>query len=90
MQLTDLFNKEIENMTNEQINKNIDKYIAHIKNLVKTTNKTNEKIYKNKLNEIIEIQDIKLEENKFIYYNEKTKKYNVKNKAINELISLKR
>lgn len=90
MKLSDIFNEEIENISNEQINKTIDKYIEYIKNLVKTTNKTNEKRHKNKLNEIIEIQDIKLEENKFIYYNKKTKKYNVKNKAINELISLKR
>lgn len=90
MQLQDLFNKEIENMSNEQINKMIDGYIEYIKNIVKTVNKTNKKTHKNKLNEITEHQDMKLEENKFIYYNEKTKKYNVKNKAINELINLKR
>ena len=51
MKLSDIFNEEIENISNEQINKIIDKYIEYIKNLVKTTNKTNEKRHKNKLNE---------------------------------------
>ena len=92
MKLTDIFGEKIETMTSDQVNHVIDEYILYIKETVKNTNKINEKNKKkDSISNLSGIDiDIKLEKNIFIYYNEKTKKYCIKNRSINELKSLKR
>lgn len=90
MKLTDIFGSQIETMSNNQVNRAIDEYILYIKQTVKNINNANKKRKKNSIYDILEISDIKLEDNIFIYYNEKTKKHCIKNRSINELKSLKR